>query len=147
MLKNTCAASPTNLSIMPPCARPMRVTPFEIAVERGDQRFRLGAADHAGETLDVGEQRGDFAPLAAELRLIARWRRCARSPAARDGARSAAASTRARRRADAPITAAAAAKPASAGATISDGSNEPCGAGRPQTAAGNGAASAIAAAA
>ena len=119
---------------------------FEIAVERGDQRFRLGAADHAGKTLDVGEQRGDLAPLAAEFWLILVGDDALdhlRREVALEPRRAAPC---ARRLAEAPITAAAAAKPASAGADTSNGSNNRAAAAA-EIAAANGAASAIAAAA
>jgi len=117
--------------------------PFEIVVERGDQRLRLGPADHAGEALDIREESRDFAPLAEQLRFdvvgddAPDHRR--REMALETGAQTPRAPTR-RRAHDGRR----AAKPAIAGRDVSAGSKSRE-APAAQTAAGNGAASAIAA--
>ena len=41
--------------------------PFNVFVEHGDQLFGTRAMRHRGEILDVGEQRGDLALLAAQF--------------------------------------------------------------------------------
>ena len=72
----------------------------EIGVEQRDQIGRFGALGHAGEALDVGEQRGDLAHLAAQAQRRRDRRRCGAPPRAPGAARSSgAAAVRATRRA------------------------------------------------
>ena len=58
-LNIACTASPTIFSTMPPWS--VTTAAASIGVEHGDELCGVGAMGHAGETLDVGEQRGDLA--------------------------------------------------------------------------------------
>ena len=44
--------------------------PFNVLVKHGDQLLGTRPMRHGGKILDVGEQRGDFAVLAAELQQV-----------------------------------------------------------------------------